>query len=187
MHLPALALARALECSAASAVTTRLSIPTRDTSAAMRSSHLLARGQPRGYKPSAPSGLDHPGLRRMKRASSLRSQQTVTLRKQIQLRDHPRWLKHLLATKVCAPRLSAAHQSSREIARLTDDESRVSLCGGWPGAADKFAGAVGYCVGMSSIKRMPVTISGWIAIMVSMVMFTHGVTVVRSGRLARGR
>jgi hypothetical protein len=73
VQLPALALADAPEYSAAATVTARLSIPTRDTPVAMRSSDLLARGQPRGYKPSAPFGLDHPGLRRVKRASSLRS------------------------------------------------------------------------------------------------------------------
>ena len=117
VQLPALAPADAPEYSAAATVTTRLSMPTRDTPAAMRSSHLLARGQPRGYKPSAPSGADYPEPRRLKRASSLRSQQTVTLRKQIQVRDHPRWLKRLLATEIWAPHLSAAHQSSRELVR----------------------------------------------------------------------
>lgn len=59
-----------------------------NTRAGMRSSHLLARGQPQGFKPLAPSGLDHPGPGRMMRASSLRSQQTVSSEDKIDVRDH---------------------------------------------------------------------------------------------------
>lgn len=81
----------------------------------------------------------------------------------------------MLATEIWAPicLLRTNPQVEKSAARLMY-ESPVTFCGGWPGAADKFAGAAGYCAGVSSMMRMPVTISGWIAIMVSMAMFTHG-------------
>jgi hypothetical protein len=91
----------------------------------------------------------------MTRASSPRSQQTVTLRRQVEVRTIL-WLKCILLL------------------------GSGSLLGSGPlYDAAELAGAVGTCV-RESRMRMPVTIYGWIAIMESMVMSPTRVTVIRS-------